>query len=509
MNFKKILTVFASIALLVGFASCSSDDNNGVNNGNVVLKGLNSEENTGVQVKSDATSTSFSVYSPVTPSVTSSQSWVTGEASEPSKMNSISLISLSIEPNPTSEERTADINISASGSSITVQLTQAAGVGEEEKPNVPTDEPQPLLGIKASDIEKDFVAGWNIGNTLEVPGGETGWGNPPVNANYVAGIKAAGFNAVRIPCAWDSHIIDKSNHTVDPAWLDRVNEVVGYVLSQDMYALLNIHWDGGWLENNIGTASTDALINKQKALWTQIATRLGHYNEKLLFAGLNEPNAGNEWGNKSDNVKAMKALLDYEQAFVDAVRATGGNNSTRTLVVQAPNTSINMACDYMDELPVDPAGEGYMMVEVHYYDPSDYTIMENDGAWSPYVKFFWGKEFHQGGNRDCNWGEEDSMLSQLQKIQAKFVNKGIPVVLGEYGAYPEDHFSKNNVNFTDAEKDIVKASRAYWYQCFNKFSKQTGILPFVWDTGELINRSNGSVKEGKQYILDAILEVSE
>lgn len=504
MNYKKILSLIVPLTLVTGFASCHSDDD-GVKGSNVTLKGVNGEEISGINVEAKDAYISFSVYSPVTPSVSTTQSWVSAEASEPSKMNSISKISLTIESNPTDQERTANINISASGSSITVKLTQAASEGKEDSPQNPTEEVEPSLGINANDISKAINSGWNIGNTLEVPGGETLWGNPKVNEAYVEGIKAAGFDAVRIPCAWDSYIIDKTNHTIDPVWLDRVNEVVSYVLARDMYAIVNIHWDGGWLENNIGTSATDALLTKQKALWTQIATRLGHYNEKLMFAGLNEPNAGNEWGNSSDNVSAMKALLDYEQAFVDAVRTVGGNNATRTLIVQAPHTSINMAYDYMDELPKDPSGDGYMMVEVHYYDPSDYTIMEEDGAWSPYVKFFWGADFHQGTNRDCSWGEEDSMLSQFQKMQEKFVSKGIPVVLGEYGAYPEDHFSKVNENFTSEEKSIIQSSREYWYKCLSKYTKETGLLPFVWDTGELINRNSGEIKTGKQYIIDALV----
>ena len=374
---------------------------------------------------------------------------------------------------------------------------------DEEEPS-PDDEDQPSLGLKAIDIANDIKAGWNIGNTLEAIDGETAWGNPQINTQYIAGIKAAGFNAVRIPCSWDQYISDRATNEIESAWLDRVDEVVGMVLAEDMYAILNIHWDGGWLENNIGTASSPELLDKQKTLWTQIANKLGHYNERLLFAGLNEPNAGNEWGSSSENKKAMAVLLEYEQAFVDAVRSTDiDNNKTRTLVVQGPHTSINMTKDYMNELPADPSGDGYMMVEVHYYDPSDYTIMEEDGAWSTYVTFFWGKPYHQGGNRDCTWGEESSMLSQLQKMQTKFINKGIPVIIGEFGAYPEDHVSKN-VTFSDAEMEIVRESRRYWYECFTKYSRQTGVIPFVWDTGELINRANGEVNTGKQYIIDAL-----
>lgn len=481
----------------MGLASCNDDDTENIYVQDASLSNLTTNS---ISFDSNGGTENFSVTCTVMPTAVSDSEWITVDRI--SSSNKVHTFSVTASENSLSEDRTGYVKITAGKNSETISVVQTGSV---LSPDPGIQESEPLLGIKAKDIEADIKAGWNIGNTLEAIGGESAWGNPKINEEYVAGIKAAGFNAVRIPCSWDSYIIDKTNNTIDPKWLDRVNEVVGYVLDQDLYAILNIHWDGGWLENNIEFASKPELVDKQKALWTQIATRLGHYNEKLLFAGLNEPNAGNEWGSKNDNILAMKALLDYEQAFVDAVRGVGGNNSTRTLVVQAPHTSINMAYDYMDELPNDPSGDGYMMVEAHFYDPSEYTIMEEDGAWSTYVKFFWGKDFHQGGNRDCTWGEESSMLSQLQKMQNKFVNKGIPVIIGEYGAYPEEHISKN-VTFSDSEIEIVKASREYWYQCFTKYARETGVLPFVWDTGELINRNTGEVNQSKQYIIDALIK---
>lgn len=493
---KKFI-IYSFLGLALGFASCNDDDSENIYVQDSTLSGLSA---TSFSMPAEGGTENFTVTCAAMPSAVSDSEWIV--VNRISSSNKLHTFSVTASENSLSEVRTGHVKVSAGKNSETITVTQASGA---IKPEPAPEEDQALLGKKARDISGDIKAGWNIGNTLEAIGGESAWGNPKINEAYVAGIKAAGFNAVRIPCAWDGYVID-SNNTIDPAWLDRVNEVVGMVTAQDMYAIVNIHWDGGWLENNIGTSSTSALINKQKSFWTQIATRLGHYNEKLLFAGLNEPNAGNEWGSASDNAAAMQALLDYEQAFVDAVRATGGNNSTRTLVVQAPHTSINMAWDYMNELPSDPAGDGYMMVEVHYYDPSDYTIMEDDGSWAQYVKFFWGSPYHQGGERDCTWGEEASMLSQLQRMQTKFVDKGIPVVLGEYGAYPEEHISKNGVTFTDSELEIVKASREYWYKSFTTYARQTGVLPFVWDTGELIDRNSGNVKNGKQYIIDALVK---
>ena len=491
---KNWIKYLASLFIIVGLTSCSSDDDVKTS-GNVTLRGVNGEETTGIDVKADATSASFSVYSSATPSVSSSESWLSASASEPSKMNSISLITLAIQPNTTTSARSANLNITSGSSSMTVQVRQEAGAEPEPEPEVPeppTDEEQPLKGIKAMDIARDITAGWNIGNTLEAIGSETAWGNPLVNESYVAGIKAAGFNAVRIPCAWDQYIIDRTTNTIKPEWLDRVNQVVNMVLEQDMYAIVNIHWDGGWLENNIGKASKPELIEKQKTLWTQIANRLKHYDERLLFAGLNEPNA--------DDVAAAQALLEYEQAFIDAVRATGGNNSSRTLIFQGPNTDIETTYKNFNTNPSDPAGEGYLMAEVHYYTPYQFCLMEKDENWGK-VAWFWGKDNHvEGSDRNSTWGEEDWMKQMFGYMKEQFVDNGIPVVLGEYGAYPNEHLKNLQ---TEADKENIDKSRAYFYQCVQEFGKEKGLIPFVWDTGEIINRNNGSVKN--QWLLDAIM----
>ena len=106
---------------------------------------------------------------------------------------------------------------------------------------------------------------------------------------YIKGLKALGFNAVRIPCAWDYYIVNPSTYEIDAAWLDRVSEVVGYCVANDMYAIVNIHWDGGWLEESITHGYSSEVDAKQKAIWTQIANKLNAYDEHLLFAGCNEP----------------------------------------------------------------------------------------------------------------------------------------------------------------------------------------------------------------------------
>ncbi|MDE6512338.1 MAG: cellulase family glycosylhydrolase, partial [Muribaculaceae bacterium] len=177
-----------------------------------------------------------------------------------------------------------------------------------------------LKGKTATEIAADMYAGVNIGNTMECPGGEGDW-SMPVNETYVAALAGMGFNAVRIPCAWDAHAKDG---VIDSAWLDRVDEVVGWVIGNGMYALLNTHWDSGWIEGDPCTKGFDEAINaKFGSYWTQIATKLNHYDQRLLFSAMNEPPVNET--SQATKEKGIDAIMKYEQTMLDAVRATGGN----------------------------------------------------------------------------------------------------------------------------------------------------------------------------------------
>ncbi|MEO7690952.1 MAG: glycoside hydrolase family 5 protein, partial [Sphingomonas sp.] len=181
----------------------------------------------------------------------------------------------------------------------------------------------------ATDLAAHIKLGWNAGNTLEASGGETAWGNPRITQALMNKVKALGFDAVRLPCAWDQYA-DKKTAKISETWLKRVKEVVQYCMNANLYVLLNIHWDGGWLETHINAASKDAVAQKQKAFWEQIATTLRDFDERLMFASANEPSA--------DKADQIPALLAYHQTFIDAVRSTGGKNAHRVLVIQGPST---------------------------------------------------------------------------------------------------------------------------------------------------------------------------
>jgi endoglucanase len=165
--------------------------------------------------------------------------------------------------------------------------------------------------------------GWNLGNTMEPPAGIGSWGPPPTEA-LIDAVAKAGFNAVRIPCAWDSHA-DQSTYQIDPAYMARVKQVVDWCYARNLYVVVNDHWDGGWLETHITDTVNRTINAKMRAYWTQIATAFAGYDSHLLFAGANEPNCNTaaEW----------HTLKTYYSTFIDVVRRTGGNNTSRWLVI--------------------------------------------------------------------------------------------------------------------------------------------------------------------------------
>ena len=327
--------------------------------------------------------------------------------------------------------------------------------------------------------------GWNIGNTMEAPGAETGWGNPLITEDYIKLVKRSGFNAIRIPCAWDQYS-DKKTAKIQDAWLNRVKQVVQYCVKNDMYVLLNIHWDGGWLENNCTPAKQDSVNAKQKAFWEQIATAMRDFDEHVMFASANEPAA--------DDAAATAILATYHQTFINAVRSTGGKNAYRVLVLQGPSTNMEKTSHFMTSLPTDQVA-GRLMVEVHYYSPVNFCLMEKDEPWGR-MFYYWGNGHHSLSDsaRNPTYGEEAEVKSTFQLMKTKFVDKGIPVVMGEYGAYRRT-----------APKDLAVHNDAvdYWIKFTTQQAIANGLKPFFWDIGIALDRRNNKVLD--QRTINALI----
>ena len=351
---------------------------------------------------------------------------------------------------------------------------------------------------KATEIYPKMGLGYNIGNTMEVPGNPTAWGNSFPDAAYVKAIKDAGFTTVRIPCAWDSHA---SNGTINAGWLDSVKTVVDLVIGNGMYAILNSHWDNGWLEDRVFdgtgyakdetiTSSAAEVAAKQENYWKQIATKFAEYDEHLIFASANEPGVNDPWNGGSDNGQwafdetRMQVLKQFHEACLKAVRSTGGNNATRIVVVQSPRTEIDKSPLLASMYPTDPAGEGYTMAEVHFY-PYQFSL-KTDGDtkydWGTMNEFYYWEDQTPGNDaaHTCSGtslGSKSSIDELFSGLKSRFYDNGIPVVIGEMGAV-------KRFGLTGERLRAHLNARAAWYGYTAAAAKKNGLVPCVWDTGD-------------------------
>jgi aryl-phospho-beta-D-glucosidase BglC (GH1 family) len=341
----------------------------------------------------------------------------------------------------------------------------------------------------ASEIAGKMKMGWNMGNTFEAICGETAWGGAITTQRLIDSVKAGGFTSVRIPCAWFCHS-DTVNSVIDKDWMGRVQQVVDYCMNDSLYVVLNMHWDKGWLENRINKVNQQQVNERLKKYWMQIATQFKNYDEHLLFAGANEPDVKS----KED----MVVLLSYYQTFIGAVRATGGNNSSRTLIIQGPATDIDHTNNWMNDLPKDKIKDRLMM-EVHYYTPYQFCLMNQDASWGKRF-YYWGEDYHSKTDTAYNakWGEESTIDEKLGLMKQQFADKGIPVIIGEFGAY------KRKLPY-GADQQLHNASVEYFQQYFVRSAVSKGFVPFYWDVNMgLFDRSKGKIRD--KEILKAIMQ---
>lgn len=338
-------------------------------------------------------------------------------------------------------------------------------------------------GLTALEATRLMGNGINLGNTLEACDNnvgiktntplsyETHWGQPKTTQAIIDGMKAAGFDTIRIPVAWMTNAthLYEGDYTIDADYMDRVEEVVRYARKAGMYVIINDHWDGGWYGMfGSESAETRALaMEAYKGMWQQIAERFRDYSDYLIFESANEELGGRFDENSplycSDSV--VTYLTDDEryaltneinQTFVDVVRATGGNNATRFLLIAGYSTNIDQTCDDRFQMPKDTA-ESKLMVSVHYYDPWSYC-----GASSAASATKWGKV-----------SDYEYLDQQLAKM-TKFTEAGYGVVIGEYGALP----------CSDGLKDNTLAYHTAFLDACTKYN----LTNCLWDCSGLYKR---------------------
>ncbi len=338
-------------------------------------------------------------------------------------------------------------------------------------------------GLTALEATRLMGNGINLGNTLEACDNnvgiktntplsyETHWGQPKTTQAMIDGMKAAGFDTIRIPVAWMTNAthLYEGDYTIDADYMDRVEEVVRYARKAGMYVIINDHWDGGWYGMfGSESAETRALaMEAYKGMWQQIAERFRDYSDYLIFESANEELGGRFDENSplycSDSVvtylnddERYALTNEINQTFVDVVRATGGNNATRFLLIAGYSTDIDQTCDDRFQMPKDTA-DSKLMVSVHYYDPWSYC-----GASSAASATKWGKV-----------SDYEYMDQQLAKM-TKFTEAGYGVVIGEYGALP----------CSDGLKDNTLAYHTAFLDACTKYN----LTNCLWDCSGLYKR---------------------
>ena len=365
----------------------------------------------------------------------------------------------------------------------------------------------------AIEMSRRMGNGINLGNTMEACNNgksgtlkkdnpvfyETSWGQPVTTPEMLQAMKACGFDTIRIPVAWMTNAtrLDREDYTISDAYMDRVEEIVNYALDAGMIVIINDHWDGGWwgMFGSDTEATRTLAMEAYTGMWQQLSERFGKYDWHLVFESANE-----ELGARFDENSPLYcedslahtmpddqryALTNrINQVFVDTVRASGGNNADRFLLIAGFGTDIVHTSDSRFEMPQDPA-EGRLLLSVHYYSPWSYC-----GASSANGATLWGKK-----------SDYETMYSELSRME-KFTSAGYGVVIGEYGALPgsDGIMKKNAPAYHEAFLnccDALDLTSCLW-DCSGFFVRRELCIPEEEMAAVYTNR-NAASEAGRDY----------
>lgn len=302
--------------------------------------------------------------------------------------------------------------------------------------------------------------GINLGNTFDCSGDwikkdvssqETAWGSPIITKKMIQGYADAGFGVMRLPVSWT--VLMDGDGNIDPDFMDRIDEVVGWITDSGMCCILNTHHDG-WSEKF--AENFDGTMDIYVKMWEQICERFKNYGESLMFESMNEvgfDGIWNQYGGPEGKAEAFDMFNKINQKFVDTVRASGGNNPDRFLLIASYWTNIDHACCDEFSMPNDPAGR--CAVSVHYYTPATLCILSEDADWGK-ARTDWGS--------DADYSELNSYLDMMKE---NYVDKGIPVIIGEYGCCGDNK-----------PREVVET----WTCDVAEGAVSRGICPVLWDT---------------------------
>lgn len=314
-----------------------------------------------------------------------------------------------------------------------------------------SEDSKEMRDISSIDLVKEIKIGWNLGNTLDATGAdtvmsETTWGNPKTTKQLIDEIKAAGFNTLRVPTTWQSHIGPAPDYIVDTDWMDRVQEVVNYGISNDMFVILNTHHEEWYFPSYDNANTAKDMLSK---VWEQIADRFESYDEHLIFEGLNEPRqkgTADEWN--GGNAEGWDVINQLNAVFVDTIRKAGGNNPLRHIMI--PPYAASSSTRAWDTFIVPD--DNKIIVSIHAYTPYNFALNKTGTAeWS-----------------STNASDTKDIDNLMNGINNKFLSNGIAVILGEFGA---------------VDKSGNTAARVDWANYYITKAAEKGIPCIWWDNG--------------------------
>ena len=296
-------------------------------------------------------------------------------------------------------------------------MSLLAGCGKKEEENKIKE----MRDLTGTQLVQEMKIGWNLGNTLDATGGtkddplsaETSWGNPKTTEDMIKAVKEKGFNVIRVPVTWTGHLGDAPDYKINEEWLNRVQEVVNYVINNDLYCIINLHHEDWHFPSydNLEPAKAELV-----AIWKQIAARFEGYDEHLIFEGMNEPRLKGtpmEWN--GGNQEAREVINQLNAAFVETVRASGGNNEKRHLMIPtyAASTMDSVLNDFV--IPNDDK----VIVSVHAYLPYTFALADNASGTSD-----WSAD---------NFADTKDIDSLIANLKERYIDNGQAVIIGEYG----------------------------------------------------------------------------
>lgn len=355
--------------------------------------------------------------------------------------------------------------IAAFAAAAMTLVSVVTGCGEKA-----SEEKEPVMrDISTMEVVKEMGIGINLGNTFEACGGwidnssvtnfEKAWGSPEITPEMIQGYADAGFGVLRVPVAW-SNMMDLDTYEISQEYIDRVKEVVGWALDDGMYVIMNIHWDSGWWEGF--PTVKDRCMLRYTTIWEQLCDNFGEFGDKLMFESLNEEGGWDSlWdrysGDDSGKKESFDLLNEINQTFVDVVRGSGDNNAQRHLLIAGYNTDIDCTCDELFVMPDDPADR--CAVSVHYYTPSTFCLLAEDASWGK-AKTAWGSP------RDYT-----ELEKYMDMVRERFVDNGVPVIIGEFGAVATANKTDEQVRKYNAAVCEAACSR--------------NICPVLWDVTDV------------------------